>query len=119
MIGERISIRLQALGISQAELARRVGLHQSTINGLIKGGQASSTRVHDIALALETTPAYLLSQTDDVGVSGIASTLNSRERRLLDMFHSIDAADQKAILQLLQTMSIAVRNSAERQARAS
>lgn len=109
MIGERISIRLNVLGISQAELARRVGLHQSTINGLIKGGQASSTRVHDIALALETTPAYLLSQTDDPSPGGKQCTLNSRDQRLLDMFHSIEAADQKAILQLLQTLAHASR----------
>lgn len=51
--------------MSQSELARRVGLRQSTINGLIRGEQRSSTHLHKIARVLQTTPAHLEGETDD------------------------------------------------------
>ena len=64
-VGERIKERLTALGLSQAELARRVSLSQPAINALIRGSSRSSTHLHRIARELQTTPAYLTSETDD------------------------------------------------------
>lgn len=63
--GERVKARLATLGKKQAWLAREVGLHQSTINGIIKNGQRSSTHIVAIARTLRTTPEYLLGETDD------------------------------------------------------
>lgn len=63
--GERVKARLATLDKKQAWLARQVGLHQSTINGIIKNGQRSSTHIVAIARALMTTPEYLLGETDD------------------------------------------------------
>ena len=65
-VGERIEERLSALGLSQAELARRVGISQPTINGLIKGNNAGSKHLHRIASELETSPAWLAGETDDM-----------------------------------------------------
>ncbi|MBI0475392.1 XRE family transcriptional regulator [Sphingomonas sp. MA1305] len=65
-IGERIKERLGVLEMSQAELARRVGLSQPAINSLIRGASRSSTHLHRIARELGTTPAYLTGETDDV-----------------------------------------------------
>lgn len=64
-VGERIEQRLLDLNISQSELARRVSLRQSTINGLIRGTSRSSAHLHSIARALQTTPAYLSGETED------------------------------------------------------
>lgn len=64
-VGGRIQERLAKLGISQAELARRVKVAQPTINALIKGGSATSKHLHRIAAELETSPAYLAGETDD------------------------------------------------------
>lgn len=64
-LSERIADRLTALGISQAELARRVKVSQPTINALIRGGATGSKHLHRIASELETSPAYLLGETDD------------------------------------------------------
>lgn len=64
-LGERIKERLERLSISQAELARRVKVSQPTINALIKGGNTSSKHLHRIAAELETSPAYLVGETDD------------------------------------------------------
>ena len=56
---------MQELDVSQSELARRVGIKQPSIHKLLTGGLHGSTYVHEIARALETTPAYLTLQTDD------------------------------------------------------
>lgn len=65
-IGERVTERLEALGISQSELARRVGMAQSSVNALINRNKVGSKHIHKIARELQTTPAYLSGETDDV-----------------------------------------------------
>jgi phage repressor protein C with HTH and peptisase S24 domain len=64
-LGSRIEERLAELGINQSELARRAGLAQSTVNGLIRMGRRSSPHLIKIARLLETTPEYLAGETDD------------------------------------------------------
>ena len=64
-LGARIEERRKVVGISQAELARRVGVRQSTINGLINGDARSSRSIVQIAQELRTTPGYLTGATDD------------------------------------------------------
>lgn len=64
-VGSRILERLEVVGISQAELARRVGMSQPGINNLVAGRSRSSTYLHVIARELQTTPAYLSGETDD------------------------------------------------------
>jgi transcriptional regulator with XRE-family HTH domain len=64
-LGERIEERLQKLGMSQSELARRVKVSQPTINALIRGANDGSKHLHRIAAELETSPAYLAGETDE------------------------------------------------------
>jgi len=64
-LGSRIEERRKAIGISQAELARRVGVRQSTMNSLIKGDSRTSRSLVQIARELRTSPEYLLGTTDD------------------------------------------------------
>jgi transcriptional regulator with XRE-family HTH domain len=70
-LGERIKERLEAAGLSQAELARRVGVTQPAITHLIKRGTGGSSYIYQIARELGTTPEYLLGKTTEVsgGVS--------------------------------------------------
>lgn len=63
-VGDRITDRMKARELSQAELARRVGISQAAIWKLLNGGQGS-THIHRIARELGTTPAYLTGETDD------------------------------------------------------
>lgn len=65
VVGERIQQRLQTLGISQAELGRRVGLTQPAIANLIHRNKAGTSHLHRIARELGTSPAYLAGETDD------------------------------------------------------
>jgi len=77
-VGERITERLALLGISQAELARRVKIAQPTINALIRGNATGSKHLHRIASELETSPAYLCGETDDpVAVAPRSSVIDA------------------------------------------
>lgn len=61
----RFRERLEAASLSQAELARRIGVAQATIAKLALGESAGSKHLHRIARELGTTPQYLTGETDD------------------------------------------------------
>jgi transcriptional regulator with XRE-family HTH domain len=56
---------MEAVGLGQTELARRVGVSQPTIFKLLNNQRYSSTHLHKIARELRTTVAYLTGETDD------------------------------------------------------
>lgn len=62
---ERIAERRHAKGLSQAALARLVGVTQPTIGKLEAGISTGSSYLHKIARVLETTPEYLSGEIDD------------------------------------------------------
>ena len=96
----RIESRLKELGISQAELARRVSVDQSTINGLIRGHSRSSKHLHRIARELLTTAAYLSGETDDPKAEVPVLQLDHVERELLDLFRQL-ANDERTAISLI------------------
>lgn len=61
-LSTRIRLRREALGISQEELARRMGYRsKSSITKLEKGiNDLPQAKLEELAQALETSPAYLL-----------------------------------------------------------
>ena len=56
---------MKIVGISQSELARRIGMSQPTIYRLVHGQAYGTAHLHRIARELGTTPAYLSGETDD------------------------------------------------------
>jgi len=62
---ERLAFLMRQHGISQSELARRVGVSQQSIGKLVSGVSSSSRHIGRIAQELQTTPAYLAGQVDD------------------------------------------------------
>lgn len=100
-LGARIEERRKAIGItSQAALARKADLPQSTLNGLINRPYRWSPHLNRIANALQTTVAYLCGETDDPDLNAPAPaspvpeqvmmpvTLPS-ENALADMFEGL------------------------------
>ena len=65
-IGQRIKQAREALGMTQAELARRMGYSaRSTINRIENGSQAFPMKKLDkFAQVLDVTPAYLIGFTE-------------------------------------------------------
>lgn len=66
-IGERIRTKREELGISQEELAKKIGYKsRSSINKIEKDGRGlPQTKILLIAKALDTTPSYLLGWDDN------------------------------------------------------
>lgn len=56
---DRVRARRKELGLSQQELAKRAGIGQSSIGQIENGRNKSTTKIIELAKALETTPEYL------------------------------------------------------------
>jgi transcriptional regulator with XRE-family HTH domain len=104
VMGDRIRSLLAERGISQAELARRVKLGQSTINGLINGHSQGTKFLHSIARELGTTSAYLAGETDDPGAEADEVRLSSDEERLLEIYRDLPKKDRSALKLLIERM---------------
>ena len=105
-LGARIQQRINELGISQAELARRVGIRQSTLNSLINGTSRTSRSLLKIAHELQTSPEYLTGDVDDPEdeVSNHAA-YSHEEFSLLSSFRKLDALDRQALLRVIDAMA--------------
>lgn len=64
-VGQRIQDRMDATGISQAEIARAIGVSPQAVSKIVRGGTHQPQRIYQIARTLKTTPEYLLGETDD------------------------------------------------------
>lgn len=104
-LGDRVSERLRAMNISQAELARRSGLAQQTVNALIKRNKVGTVHLHRIARELMTSPDFLIGETDDPSIDAADAALTSEDREWLDLLHALAPADRKAALQLVRTIA--------------
>lgn len=70
--GDRLAGRLDAIGMSQAELARRIGIKQPSIAALISGKSQTTRHLHRIARELQTTPEFLTGEDEDAGQEAVA-----------------------------------------------
>jgi transcriptional regulator with XRE-family HTH domain len=105
VIADRLRERMQALGLSQAELARRVGVRQPTIFKLTTGGGYGSKHLHRIARELQTTPAYLTGETDDpVDGAPPEPVLSYDERELVECNRGLTVGDRALLLQLARSL---------------
>ena len=73
---ERVRQRRIELGLSQAELGKMAGVPQSTIGQIENGRNKSSTKILELANALQTTVEYLVNgvETKAQGISNISAT---------------------------------------------
>ncbi|WP_268795620.1 XRE family transcriptional regulator [Sphingomonas sp. Leaf242] len=98
-LGERISARLESLGMTQSELARQAGLTQPAIHALINRNKTGSKSLPAIARGLQTSTAYLQGETDDPSEGAvppptgkdIAEHLDLVEIAMVDMAYGMGA----------------------------
>jgi transcriptional regulator with XRE-family HTH domain len=100
----RFKSRLEEVGLSQAELARRIGISQQAISKLAAGGSYGSKHLHRIARELGTTPAYLTGETDDPHGQAPDIQLSSDESRLLEIYRELPKQDRAALKRLIERM---------------
>ena len=83
--------------MSQAELARRVGVQQSTMNALVRGKSRSSREIVAIARELRTTPEYLQGDVDDPAEGYQDESLTFEERNMLTITRALPESDRQLI----------------------
>lgn len=94
---------MEAAGLSQAELARRVGLAQPTIFNLIHRSKKGSTHIHKIARELGTTPAYLSGEVDDPQADAPPPPeLSHAEMRWIAFWRAMSSGQRRAMVQLAE-----------------
>lgn len=99
--GARVSERMRELGFSQSSLARSVGVTQQTIGKIVTGQVAGSSHLHKVAQLLETTPNYLMGETDDPSegfvpvpsTEAVAEELGLVPVREIDLRYGMGATD--------------------------
>lgn len=102
----RLRQRMSVMGISQAELGRRLGLHQSAVNHMVSGRNFGSRYLHLIARELSTSTAYLTGETDDPDEDApSAPELSHDQRKLIEAFDHLPRADQAALLRIAESMA--------------
>lgn len=101
-IGERIRNRRKELGLSQEELAQRLGnKSRASVCTVEKDREdMTTTRIRQYAEALETTPAYLMGWDIDVVPDDV---LQERAETLYKAYASASPEIQAAIDLLLKS----------------
>lgn len=106
-MAERMKIR----GLSQAELARRVGVSQPTIFKLIHENKSGSRVLHLVAKELETTPDYLSGETDDPEGEAVSSDYTAQEREWIELLRALPLADRKATMHIVRSLANCARSA--------
>lgn len=86
--GERVKALMQSRRMTQTELARRAGVTQAMISGLVNGRQQESKKVSSIAAALGVSVEYLMTGRDPV------STVETPIQRWVPLLSESDVIEQ-------------------------
>lgn len=118
-IGERIKTRREELGMSQEDLAHKLGYkNRSSINKIELDKQnLRQTKIKAIADALDTTPAYIMGWENvspdeqfhkeldgyfqEMREVAVEEAYSKEERELLENFRSLDEAEKRMIVEML------------------
>ena len=100
-IGQRIRERREELGLSQAELARRLGVTQSTV-GNYEAGISSPNGENLLRLfdCLETEPNYLFQDS----YRGGKKVLSGPERTLLERYRRLSPAGRRTLQSVAEAL---------------
>ena len=104
-LGDRVRNLMAVQGLSQAELARRVGVKQPSIYAIINKNKSGTRTLHKLARELGTTPAYLTGETDNPESDAPPAELDAEERDLISHFKHLESADRRALLQIARSMA--------------
>lgn len=108
ILGERIKERLAQLGMSQSELARRVGITQKSMNYLCNQAKSRSAHTHSIASELEVSIEWLTGQTDHMRIGHTISQLTSQQRKWLSFLDVMPEKERAAAFLMMSALADAV-----------
>lgn len=103
-IGQRIQRRREELGITQEELAHRIGYKsKSSINKIeLDIQQLKQAKIKEIADALRTTPDYIMGWEDEIKEDPKpVCTFTDEELRILNAYRSASDDTKNAVAAVL------------------
>lgn len=103
-VGNNILIRRKALGLTQEELAKKMGYtSKSTINKIEMGkNDIPQSKIVKFAEVLETTPAFLMGWEEEEKNNSTDDALTDGERQLLELFNRVPEESQKMIFEMIK-----------------
>lgn len=109
-IGSRIKARRRELGISQRELASRMGYTDHTTITRIEAGKVDppQSRIAAFAKALGTTPGHLLgwnAEPEDLGAMAARVLADPAKLTMLQEFDTLSDADQFMVRSLVSSLA--------------
>ncbi len=94
-VGERIRNRRIELGMSQDELAKKVGYKsRSSVNKIEMSRDLPLTKVQKMANALDVSPGFLMGWEDEVDVPLPSEVVQGAQKAIIDMLND-DSQAQK------------------------
>lgn len=103
--GERVRQRRIELGLSQEELAKKLGYaSRSTINKIENGtNDVVQTKVTEFANALDTTIGYLMAwdETTELFKDVLVPDINEMEKTLIKALRKADILTKQMVLKIL------------------
>lgn len=92
-------------GLTQSELARRVGVKQPSIGRLLSGQTRSTSVLVEIARELGTTPGYLTGEIDHPQAGSAQPELSDDEAQLLEKLRSLSPDDRRLVMSLTKKLA--------------
>jgi len=89
ILSERVRGLMEAQGLTQSELARRVAVTQGAIAKIVSNNPGGSSHLHKIARVLKTTAEYLTGETDDPAEGAVPAP---SEREIADQLELVEIA---------------------------
>lgn len=113
-IGQRVKLRREELGLSQEELAKRIGYKSKTsINKIeLDFRNLTQSKIKAIADALDTTPSYIMGWDEEAeeakkAAPGEEDSLNAE---IIKLFMGLTADQKKEALNYLRYLSTKSEN---------
>lgn len=119
-MGQKVRIERATLGLSQADLAEKVGVSRGYISDIERDSETiniGNKTVLALAEALGVSPAYLLGLTDnplqglddeeEVAPAGVPAWAAGLGKELFDVFQSLSASDQAMLLTIAKRLRAA------------
>ena len=113
-IGQRVKLRREELGLSQEELAKRIGYKSKTsINKIeLDFRNLTQSKIKAIADALDTTPSYIMGWDEEAEEAKKAapSEGDSLNAEIIKLFMGLTADQKKEALNYLRYLSTKSEN---------
>ncbi len=105
--GKRIKELREGLGLSQDELASRIGTSQRQVSFYENGKNEPTAHVLDaLASVLNTTSDYLLGRSDDVlRPLNDEGDLSSEEIKMIETIRSVNPERRRQILKVFEVLT--------------